>query len=64
MKRPTTGADGRPRIHIKAGPRVTFTYGARGIEHQAESVGAAVETAIAAVGGRDAVIIYSGDARA
>ena len=49
--------DARPRIHVRATPnRVTFSHGPRGLEHQAESVGAAVEAAIGAIDGRDAVI--------
>lgn len=49
--------DARPRIHVRehqAG--ASFTFGPKGMQHQAESIGAAVERAIASVEGREAVI--------
>lgn len=49
--------DARPRIHVRQNRTgASFTYGPRGREHQAESIGAAVERAIASVDGREAVI--------
>ncbi|QHL91252.1 hypothetical protein GVO57_11070 [Sphingomonas changnyeongensis] len=58
-------ADGRPRIHLRAtrsGAR--FRHGATGIDHDAASLGEAVERALEAIGGRDAVIIFSGEQNA
>lgn len=56
-----TGADGRPRIHLTATESgVSFRHGATGMAHDAASVGEAVELALHAIGGRDAVIIFSG----
>jgi hypothetical protein len=58
--KPLTRADARPRIHIFAdGARARFRHGPTGMLHEAESVGDAVERAIGAIEGRDAVIIYS-----
>lgn len=62
MKLPITHrADERPRFHVwPHGTGARFRYGVSGMIHDAPSIGAAVERAVAAIDGRDAVIIYEG----
>jgi hypothetical protein len=56
-----TGHDPRPRIHVRSTERgATFSYGPTGMQHRAESLGAAVERAVASIEGREAVIIFEG----
>jgi hypothetical protein len=53
--------DARPRIEVfDDGTRARYRFGATGMLHDAPSVGDAVETAIAALGGARAVIIFEG----
>lgn len=61
MKRPAlASADPRPRVHVwNDGSRARYRFGATGMLHEAASVGEAVERAVHALEGRDAVIIYS-----
>lgn len=62
MKPPITHrADERPRIHIwPHGSGARFRHGVSGMLHEAHSISEAVERAVAAIDGRDAVIIYEG----
>ena len=54
-------ADARHRIHIRSvGEGATYALGATGRQHRAESIGEAVDQALAGIGHEPAVIIYEG----
>ncbi|WP_347271189.1 hypothetical protein [Rhizorhabdus histidinilytica] len=54
-------ADARRRIHIRSvGERVAWSFSPREQPFHTETIGAAVEEALAQIGHEDAVIIYEG----
>lgn len=54
-------ADARRRIHIRSvGERASYALGATGRQHMADSLGDAVDQALAGIGHEPAVIIYEG----